>query len=42
MAVQSTAFAHWNPRWNSVAFGLGAAGAIALSAAGYGQIALAL
>ena len=42
MAVQSTAFAHWNPHWNSVAFGLGAAGAIALSAAGYGQIALAL
>jgi len=36
------AFAHWNPHWNSVAFGLGAAGAIALSAAGYGYIALAL
>ena len=36
------AFAHWNPHWNSVAFGVGAAGAIALSAAGYGQIALAL
>jgi two-component system cell cycle sensor histidine kinase/response regulator CckA len=42
MAVQSMTFAHWNPHWNSVAFGLGAAGAIALSAAGYGQIALAL
>ena len=42
MAVQSMAFAHWNPHWNSVAFGLGAAGAIALSAAGYGQITLAL
>ncbi|HWJ17416.1 MAG TPA: response regulator [Geobacterales bacterium] len=36
------AFAHWNPHWNSVAFGLGAAGAIALSAAGYGWVALAL
>ena len=36
------AFAHWNPHWNSVAFGVGAAGAIALSATGYGQIALAL
>ena len=36
------AFAHWHPHWNSVAFGLGAAGAIALSAAGYGQVALAL
>ena len=42
MAVQSMAFAHWNPHWNSVAFGLGAAGAIALSAAGYGWVALAL
>jgi two-component system cell cycle sensor histidine kinase/response regulator CckA len=36
------AFAHWNPHWNSVAFGVGAAGVLALSAAGYGQIALAL
>ncbi len=42
MAVQSMTFAHWNPHWNSVAFGLGAAGAIALSAAGYGWVALAL
>ena len=42
MAVQLMAFAHWNPHWNSVAFGLGAVGMIALSAAGHGQIALAL
>ena len=42
MAVQSMAFAHWNPHWNSVAFGFGAAGAIGLSAAGYGWVALAL
>ena len=42
MAVQSMAFAHWNPHWNNVAFGLGAAGMIALSAAGHGPIALAL
>ncbi len=42
MAVRSMAFAHWHPHWNSVAFGLGAAGTIALSAAGHGQIALAL
>ena len=42
MAVQSMAFAHWHPHWNSVAFGLGAAGTIALSASGHGQIALAL
>ena len=42
MAERSMAFAHWNPHWNSVAFGVGATGAIALSATGYGQIALAL
>ncbi len=42
MAERSMAFAHWSPHWNSVAFGLGAAGAIALSGAGYGQVALAL
>ena len=42
MAERSMAFAHWNPHWNGVAFGVGAASAFALSAAGYGQIALAL
>ncbi len=42
MAMRSMAFAHWNPHWNGVAFGLGAVGTIALSVAGHGQIALAL
>ncbi len=42
MAVRSTSFAHWHPNWNSVAFGLAAAGVIALFTTGRSQAALAI
>jgi two-component system, cell cycle sensor histidine kinase and response regulator CckA len=42
MAVRSMPFAHWRPHWGGALVVLGAAGAVALSAAGHGQAALAL